>query len=151
MNTMESNARRIVVGVDGADCSPTILRTAAQLSVAMGVPLVIVSCWWRSDIYLASQISVSEVTEDEQLHVETTNLVQRALDRAFGQEQPAGMVVKILYGRPAETLIKESESARLLVLGRRGSGGFLGMRIGSVASACVAHAHCPVLIVNSPE
>ncbi|MFJ5692879.1 universal stress protein [Arthrobacter sp. NPDC093125] len=39
--------------------------------------------------------------------------------------------------------------ASLLVVGRRGHGGFLGMHLGSVSSACVSHADCPVLVVRS--
>jgi nucleotide-binding universal stress UspA family protein len=48
-------------------------------------------------------------------------------------------------------LIEESKAADMLVLGRRGHGGFGGLLLGSVSSACVAHAHCPVLVVHSPE
>jgi nucleotide-binding universal stress UspA family protein len=36
----------------------------------------------------------------------------------------------------------------MLVLGRRGVGGVLGMILGSVSSALVSHAHCPVVIVR---
>ncbi|WP_372494561.1 universal stress protein [Pseudarthrobacter humi] len=41
--------------------------------------------------------------------------------------------------------------ASLIVVGRRGHGGFGGPHLGSVSSACVAHAHCPVLVVHSPD
>jgi nucleotide-binding universal stress UspA family protein len=36
----------------------------------------------------------------------------------------------------------------VLVVGRRGRGGFLAQVMGSVSGACVAHAHCPVLVVG---
>jgi nucleotide-binding universal stress UspA family protein len=39
----------------------------------------------------------------------------------------------------------------MLVLGSRGHGGFMGMLLGSVSSASVAHATCPVLIVRRPD
>lgn len=50
-------------------------------------------------------------------------------------------------------LIDESKDAQLLVVGRRGQGGFLAQVMGSVSGACAAHAHCPVLVVgqDAPE
>ena len=61
------------------------------------------------------------------------------------------MEIRLVQGHPRSTLIEESKSADMLVLGRRGHGGFGGLLLGSVSSACVAHAHCPVLVVHGPE
>lgn len=52
------------------------------------------------------------------------------------------------FGPPAKVLVQESRDAQLLVVGRRGRGGFLAQVMGSVSGACVAHAHCPVLVVG---
>jgi nucleotide-binding universal stress UspA family protein len=57
----------------------------------------------------------------------------------------------ILYGHQAAALIDESSRADLLVVGRRGHGGFLGMRLGSVSQHCVNAAHCPIVVVRSGE
>ncbi|WP_026554406.1 universal stress protein [Arthrobacter sp. 35W] len=148
MDTTATHPNRIVVGIDGSDYSTHTLTTAATFSNAMNLPLAIISCWSRSDIYFAAEIPVGGFPEAGILEDEATRLVEQAVERAFGPERPAGLVVTVRYGNPAQILIEESRNARLLVLGRRGRGGFLGLRIGSVSAACAAHAHCPVLIVN---
>jgi nucleotide-binding universal stress UspA family protein len=54
----------------------------------------------------------------------------------------------VKFGAPAKVLVSESSDAQLLVVGRRGRGGFLSQVMGSVSGACAAHAKCPVLIVG---
>jgi nucleotide-binding universal stress UspA family protein len=49
----------------------------------------------------------------------------------------------------AKALLEIAEGAVLLVVGARGKGGFGGLRLGSVSSACVAHAPCPVVVVHA--
>ena len=56
-----------------------------------------------------------------------------------------------MHGLPAEELIKASEGADMLVLGRRGTGGFARLLMGSVSSQVAQHASCPVLIVPGGE
>jgi nucleotide-binding universal stress UspA family protein len=54
---------------------------------------------------------------------------------------------RCVVGPAAATLIDASQHADLLVVGRRGHGGFVSLVMGSVAQQVAAHAHCPVVIV----
>ena len=46
------------------------------------------------------------------------------------------------------SLMVESSTARLLVLGARGQGTFTDLILGSVAEQCAHHASCPVAVIR---
>ncbi len=148
MNQAIAGSERIIVGIDGSDYSTRALEMAADYAQALKLPLDVINCWSRSDLYFAATIPVGGFPEQGQLEAAATQVVDQAIERAFGTERPQGMRTAVRYGHTARTLIEESRTARLLVLGRRGSAGFPGLRLGSISAACVAHAHCPVLVVN---
>lgn len=56
---------------------------------------------------------------------------------------------KLATGKPAEALdkIATEQNAELIVVGRRGDGGFTELLLGSVPHALAHHAHKPVVIV----
>ena len=54
----------------------------------------------------------------------------------------------VMVADPVTTLVAESESAVMLVLGSRGLGGFTGMLVGSTAVALVARGNCPVAVIR---
>src|SRR5699024_9478783 len=74
-----------------------------------------------------------------------------ALSRAFPEEPPLPINTQVMRGPAAGVLIHESKRARMLILGSRGHGGFVGLLLGSVSTACAAHAQCPVLIIHAPK
>ena len=59
------------------------------------------------------------------------------------------ITVSVAAGNPAEELVNASRDADMLVLGRRGSGGFGRLLMGSVSSQVTHHAVCPVLVIPS--
>ncbi|MDD0857766.1 universal stress protein [Arthrobacter alpinus] len=61
---------------------------------------------------------------------------------------PEGFSGVCVRGTPARVLMEHSKSAQMLIVGSRGHGGFAGMLLGSVSSACAEHAGCPVLVVH---
>jgi len=50
-------------------------------------------------------------------------------------------------GSPAKVLLTEGRQADLLVVGARGREGFVGLLLGSVATAVAHHAPCPVAVI----
>lgn len=135
----------IVVGVDGSPESVLALRAAGRLAGALGCPVKAVAAWHLEPVY--GPYAVSDWNGESVMRQE----LQRALADAFGAEPPAGLASKCCRGRAAAVLLEESREAQMLVVGSRGHGGFAGLLLGSVSSACAAHAACPVLVVHAPK
>lgn len=72
------------------------------------------------------------------------------MTKAFGAELPQNVTPRLVRGNPRTALIDGSKEASMLVVGRRGRGRPAGLLLGSVSSACVVHAHCPVLVFHTP-
>ncbi|MGY3316924.1 universal stress protein [Arthrobacter sp. TE12232] len=141
-----SDTRTIIVGVDGSEPSVEALRQAQRLAVPLSATVVALACWDYPPVY-DGYVAVGI----DDFDVRAGEILAEAVAKAFGPDAPANVETRLVQGHPRHVLIEESKTADMLVLGRRGHGGFGGLLLGSVSSACVAHAHCPVLIVHSPE
>lgn len=134
---------RIVVGVDGSAASIAALRYGARIADALGAPLEAVTTWTYPPIMDSYTIAGWSPEDD------ADKLLESSISEAFASSPPAHLQRTVLAGPAAATLIDVSRSAGMLVLGNRGHGGFVGLLLGSVSRACVAHAKCPVLIVHA--
>jgi nucleotide-binding universal stress UspA family protein len=140
----------IVVGVDGSGHSRKALETAAAEAAAHGVPLtVLVIHQAVRDVYG----SASHYGDDAALTEKAKEAAQADTDQvlAAAGSQPASVTVTAVHGLPVDELVKASEDADMIVLGRRGMGGFVRLLMGSVSSQVAQHAQCPVLIVPSAD
>ncbi|MFI8320331.1 universal stress protein [Streptomyces sp. NPDC085529] len=54
---------------------------------------------------------------------------------------------EVPVGSPVETLAEAAERVLAVVVGRRGRGGYTGMRVGSVVHGLLHRAHCPVITI----
>ena len=145
MNSSDS-AGTIIVGVDGSEASVAALREAQRLAGPLGAEVVATAFWEYPRVYegyIAMGITGFEEAAGE--------ILRQSVEKAFGPAIPDNVVSRLVRNHPRQGLIEASRDADLIVVGRRGHGGFGGLLVGSVSSACVAHAHCPVLVVHEPE
>jgi nucleotide-binding universal stress UspA family protein len=142
----EASTGRIVVGVDGSEASIEALKRAQNLAVPLGAQVIATAYWEFPQVYggyVAMGIDGFEESAGQ--------ILKESLEKAFGPDVPENVVSRLVRGHARESLIEASRDADMIVVGRRGHGGFGGLLVGSVSSACVAHAHCPVLVVHAPE
>ena len=140
----------IVVGVDGSGHSRKALERAAAEAAVHQAPLtVLVIHQAVRDVYG----SPSHYPEDAAQTAKVKEAAQAETDEVVAglDAKPASVTVTSVHGLPADELIKASQDADMLVLGRRGMGGFSLLAMGGVSSQVAHHAHCPVLIVPHDE
>lgn len=61
---------------------------------------------------------------------------------------PLDVTLQLEFARPAPTLIDMSKDADLIVVGARGLGAARRLLLGSVSTALIHHAHCPVVVIH---
>lgn len=137
----------VVVGVDGSPISDAAVAAAFREASLRGAPLQAVHVW--SDLYLAqfsgiidTEIEAAETAEGERL---------RLAEQLAGWRErypDVEVSVEVRLADPRDHLLTWSKSARLLVVGSRGRGGFTGMLLGSTSNALVQDAECPVMVVH---
>ncbi|MFQ4149420.1 universal stress protein [Arthrobacter sp. LAPM80] len=135
----------IVVGVDGSPESVLALKWAQTLAGVLEATITAVTAWHFETAF--GPYSASEWDPES----DTQQVLDTALTQAFGDQFPSGLRAQAIRGRPAQVLIDEAKSAKMLIVGSRGHGGFAGMLLGSVSSACAEHASCPVLVVHGAD
>jgi nucleotide-binding universal stress UspA family protein len=143
----DSNARRIVVGVDGSAGSKSALRWAMTQAKLTGAKVEALTSW-QDPVMWGYTYGVPALYEADDLAASAEKSLGETVAEVAGQlGQPVDVLTRVVQGHPAEVLIKAATGAGLLVVGSRGHGTFAGIMLGSVSQHCVQHAPCPVVVV----
>ncbi len=140
--------RQIVVGVDGSDNSAQALRWALAEARLRADAVELVHCWQVSTY---GDMSGMGAYPGDLLQKSAEEVVDRLLADVAGESGGVTITSRVVVGSPAHVLVEASGVADLLVVGRRGHGGFLSLVMGSVAQQVTAHAHCPVVVVADAD
>lgn len=139
---------RIVVGVDGSECSKTALAWALAQARLTGAQVEAVSTWQEPAMYGFTYASAPGTFEGESISTLTEKILRETVDEVAGRGgAPVEVVSSVVEGPAAQVLLEIAAGAQLLVVGSRGHGAFSGMLLGSVSQHCVQHAPCPVAVI----
>lgn len=127
---METPHKAIVVGVDGSEDAALAASWAVAEADHRGAPLLLVI-----------------VNDDPARTSFAGNALREAADNCRALAPNLAVDVELAQGRPVEELLRRSRTAQLVVLGRRGRGGFADALLGGVSSAVATHGECPVVVV----
>ncbi|MGW8680102.1 universal stress protein [Streptomyces sp. NPDC055817] len=128
----------LVVGIDGSESSKAALGLAFEEAALRGAELHATSVW-QPPVLLPHDEESAQQAQRRMLSEATAGWSQKYPDVVLRHE--------VLAGHPVEELAGAAEHALALVLGRRGRGGYTGMRLGSVVHGLLHRAHCPVITV----
>src|SRR5437763_9712601 len=144
----------ILVGVDGSAAALSAVRWAARDAALRNLPLALVHVidaplpGWFEAAALAGFGRCHEQRADE--------FIESAIGVAeenTGDCDPLQIDSKVLHSAAGPTLIDLSARVEMVVVGHRGHAGGVSASsfLGSVSSALVYHAHCPVAVIHEEE
>lgn len=139
----------VVLGIDGSPAAQPAVDLAFDEAALRGCGVTAVHAWsqWHTPTQPPPDPSMPYANEPGELREGEERLLAEALAGSRMRQPDVPVERRAVRGRPRETLIEASRTARLLVVGARGRGGFAGLLLGSVSQAALHHAECPVVVV----
>lgn len=142
----------IVVGIDGSSQAEKAVDWALEESRVHGDVVVLVHAWQYPGLALTGYAGATlPVFGAEDIKKLADELLATCTEGVRKRAPDVSVDARLAEGHPAAALVAASAGARLLVVGSRGLGGFKGMLMGSVSTACAHHARCPVVVVPTPS
>lgn len=138
----------VLLGVDGSPAAQPSVDFAFDEAALRGCGVTAVHAWseWTTPAQPPPDKSMPYAHEAGMLREDEERLLAQALAGSRERQPDVPVERRTVRGRPRETLIEGSKTARLLVVGARGRGGFAGLLLGSVSQAAMHHAECPVVV-----
>ena len=138
----------VLVGVDDSPEAEAAVRWALVYADAVRADLTVLHAWYLTYEYgwISELPAPGDPTVVARQQIEEMLAKARTATGVDADAVPA--TITIVAGRPAATLVEAAEHADLIVVGRRGRGGFAGLQLGSVSAQVVAHARCAVTVVH---
>ena len=138
----------IVAGVDGSEASIAALRSAIDEASFRGVGVDAIHVWSLPALSGAEALGSIPLPWEE-----LESSAHAIVNETIAKVDARGVAIKpiVVQGSTAHVLIEHAANAPMLVVGSRGTGGFVGLLVGSVAHQVLHHAPCPVLVVPAQD
>lgn len=140
----------ILVGVDGSAQSNAAVAWAAREAVMRQLPITllhivapVVVGWPVGQLYA----NMTEWQKDNAQQV--IEQAREALTNSLGESKPPQVHTELVFSNVVPTLIDASQQAWLMVVGSQGMGALGRLLLGSISTALLHHARCPVAIIHS--
>ncbi|WP_433567491.1 universal stress protein [Nocardia sp. CA-151230] len=140
-----SASKPVVVGVDGSANSVPAIDLAFGEASRRKADLIAVRAWSDTGGFDLPVMGWDAIRRTQDV------LLEAAL-AGYAERCPEVTVHRVVSSdTPVRALLEQAENAQLVVVGSHGRGGFAGMGLGSVSTALLHLAQCPVLVVRQPS
>jgi nucleotide-binding universal stress UspA family protein len=147
--------KRILVAVDGSDSSTRAGRLAARLAKRNEADLLVVSVIQSvTRPFMPTPIERPSIPTLQNYYVYASRNAEQWVDEVASSARNLGVNVRTRVLKGATSIVKaitdyaSSQQVDLIVVGRKGAGGFKRLLVGSVSNGVVNHARCSVLVVR---
>ncbi|QXV56447.1 universal stress protein [Amycolatopsis sp. TNS106] len=146
MNTNPGNTRHLLVGADGSAESEEAIRWAIAEAAAVGDDVEVLMVLPREELLPGTSFAL-------QPHGRVPVRKNYSLDDAVARIQSelhtdVEVKTSLRQGNPTSELLAAAHEADLLVLGTGTKSAVGRLVFGSVSTACVRHAMCPIVLVS---
>lgn len=149
---MGAREHGILVCVDGSAASDAAVAWGAREAIMRGLPVTLLHAvapvvvgWPAGRLYA----EMPDWQQDDAQRV--VDHARKALAAALGGATPPETHTEVVYSSVVAALIEASKDAWMVVAGSQGLGAVGRLLLGSVTTALVHHAHCPVAVVHSDD
>src|SRR6202051_3676946 len=140
----------ILVCIDGSAASDGAVAWATREAVMRQVPITLLHAvppvvvgWPVGQLYA----EMPEWQKESGQHV--VDQARKTLSANLGKSEPPETHTATVYSSAVPALIDASKDAWMLVAGSQGLGALGRLLLGSVTTALIHHAHCPVAVIHS--
>jgi nucleotide-binding universal stress UspA family protein len=146
---MSTDRSHVVVGFDGSKTSASVVAWAVTEARSRNVPLRLVHAYSGVQAYTSMAVYGGVPMPDATyLRAAAQKLLADAAAALATTAPDVEVSTRSVEGDPVSILLEESTVAATVVLGSRQLGDLAAAVLGSVSSAVVAHAKCPVVVVR---
>ncbi len=149
--------RKLLVPVEDASITPSLLATASKLAQHFGADITLLHVLSNAVYSHIASMSYAHAGTDAAAEQEIRDELARDGVRWLNELVAAGMVganvaAAVSYGKPAEVIAETAKAidADMIVLGRRGSSALAAALLGSTLTGVLHEGPCPVLVVPPP-
>jgi nucleotide-binding universal stress UspA family protein len=142
----------ILVCVDGSAASDAAVAWATREAVMRKLPITLMHAvapvivgWPVGQLYMEMPDWQAENGQ------QVVDQARKTLRANLGESEPPEIHAEMVYSSVAPAVIHASKDAWMVVAGSQGLGALGRLLLGSVATALVHHAHCPVAVIHSDE